>query len=87
MSHRLVSGGGWLVEILLFLLYYRISHPAGRAAGSIHLRLYVPVRVVSGAAAQNSDKKIHNKKAEGTDLHKIRRSSYHGSFAAGTRCE
>ena len=51
LSHRGVSGGGGLVQVQLFLLYHRLPHPAGRAAGALYLRLSLPLRVVSGAAA------------------------------------
>ncbi len=51
LSHRSVSGGGGVIEVQLFLLYHRLSHSAGRAAGALYLRLPLSLRLVSGAAA------------------------------------
>ncbi len=39
----------------------------GVFAGTLYLRLFVPLRLVSGAAAQSSDKKAVHKKAEAPD--------------------
>ena len=51
LPHRGVSGGGGVIEVQLFLLYHRLSHSAGRAAGALYLRLPLSLRLVSGAAA------------------------------------
>ena len=40
-----------VIEVQLFLLYHRLSHSAGRAAGALYLRLPLSLRLVSGAAA------------------------------------
>lgn len=65
LPHRSISGGGGVVKICLLLLYYGLSYSVGRAAGTLHLRLFVSVRLVSGAAAQNSDQKDFHKKLKG----------------------
>ena len=51
LSHRLLSGGGGLIEVPFLLLYHRLSHPVRGFAGTLHLRLSLPLRMVSGAAA------------------------------------
>ena len=48
----------------------------------IYMRISVSVRMVSGAAAQDSDQKDLHQKAEAADLHKIRRSAFYGGFDA-----
>ena len=82
LSDRLVSGSGGVVEIQLFLLHHRISYFARCAARPLYLRFSVSVRMVSGAAAQNSDQKDLHQKAEAADLHKIRCSAFYGGFDA-----
>ena len=49
------SVGDRIVQVPVFLLRYRYADPAGRSAGAVRVRLPVPLRVVSGAAAQDSD--------------------------------
>ena len=53
LPHRGVSGGGGVFQVQLLLLYHWLPHSAGRAAGALYLRLSMPLRLVSGAAAQN----------------------------------
>ena len=65
-----------------FAFSYYITYSAGCVAGAIHLRLPVPVWLVSGVAAQNSDQKNFHKKAKGAYLHKICRFTHNGSFTA-----
>ncbi len=48
-----IPGGGGLFQVPLFLLHYRHPHPLWGAAGAVHLRFPLPIRVVSGAFAQD----------------------------------
>ncbi len=82
LPDTLVSRGRAGVKIFFFLVYYGIPYSAGRVAGAIHLRLPVPVWLVSGVAAQNSDPKNFHKEAKGAYLHKICRFTHNGSFTA-----
>ena len=50
------------------LLYHRLPHSAGRAAGALYLRLSLPLRLVSGAAAQNPHEEAFHKEAEAPDI-------------------
>ena len=55
-----------------------------RTAGTLCLRIPVPLRMVSGAAPQDTDKKALHKQAEAADLHQIRCPSGHGGSASDT---
>ena len=59
----------------------------GRFAGALHLRLSVPLRLVSGAAAQNPHEEAFHKEAEAADIPQVRRSAGDGLPAAGVPCE
>ena len=51
LPDRLVSGSGRLVKIPIFLLYYRHPDFIGGAAGTVYLRLSLPVWLAAGAFA------------------------------------
>ena len=69
LPHRLVSGGGGVFKIQLFLLCHRIPPIAGGPAGAVYLRIPLPLRMVSGAAAQDPDPEAIHQKTEAADLH------------------
>ena len=87
VSHRGVSGGGWVFQVQLLLLYHRFPHFAGSSAGTLHLRLPVSLRLVSGVTAQDPHKEALHEEAEAAAIPQVRRSAGDGLPAAGVSCE
>ena len=84
MSDWRISSGGRLIKVQIFLLYHRNPDFIRRPARTIHLRFSVPIRLVSGAAAQNPLAKAVHQKAEAAPLCEICGAADHGGAAART---
>ena len=84
LSHRLLSGRGGLIKVSLLLLHHRHPNPAGCAFGAIHLRFPLSLWMVSGAAAQNSHKKVFDEISQAASLFQICSPADHGSPSTST---
>jgi len=82
LPHRLLSGGGRLLEIPLFLLHHRHSDFAWGVAGAGHLRISMPLWLVSGAAAQNPHQEVFHQAPQTADLSEIHHSGGDGGAAS-----
>mgnify|MGYP005890911631 CR=1 FL=1 len=87
MSDWRISSGGRLIKVQIFLLYHRNPDFIRRPARTIHLRFSVPIRLVSGAAAQNPHEEAFHKEAEAADIPEIRCPAGDGFPATGIPCE
>ena len=70
------------IQVPLFLLHYRHPHPLWGAAGAVHLRFPLPVRVVSGAFAQDPIPQALHQKVKAAALFKVCGAAGHGGAAA-----
>ena len=82
VPHRVVPVGGRFIQVQLFLLRHRYAHFARRAAGTLCMRLSVPVWLAAGAAAQDPRQKAFDKKAQGAYVYQIRRAAVCCGIAA-----
>ena len=82
LSGGSIPGGGGLFQVPLFLLHYRHPHPLWGVAGAVHLRFPLPIRVVSGAFAQDPIPQAFHQKAEAAALFKVCGAAGHGGAAA-----
>ena len=72
VPHRVVPVGGRFIQVQLLLLRYRYAHFARRAAGTLCMRVFVPVWLVAGTASQDPRQKAFDEKAQGAYVCQIR---------------
>ena len=78
LSDRGVSGGRREFQVQLFLLCDRHPDIFRRSSGALSLRLSLPLRLVSGAAAQVARKKAFDQEPAPLDLPQIRGAAPYG---------
>lgn len=82
LSHWIVSGGCGILKVPFLILYHRDHDSIRCYCRAADLRIFLPVRMVSGFAAQDSDQKVFHSEIVAAALSEIHHFDRDG-LAAG----